>query len=199
MAPTFRLAGGLVKLDTMTKLPLALCVLAACGSDPVNFSEPVGIELKAKSGDVANAAVSEQKDITTESGNPYGKFTTDAMAKLGGKMPSSIGLDQLTLTLGGQSTGVATLDQVMTGDVDVAFIANSSNNTYDAGHVMSPTGVGPVDMSTTFDWSKVTEADRAEMLGGSFKVVLRAPAAADFASKGAEASLQVTFTFAAFQ
>lgn len=188
-----------VKLDTMTKLPLALCVLAACGSDPVNFSEPVGIELKAKSGDVANAAVSEQKDITTESGNPYGKFTTDAMAKLGGKMPSSIGLDQLTLTLGGQSTGVASLDQVVTGDVDVAFVANNSNNTYDAGHVMSPTGVGPVDLSTTFDWSKVTSDDRAEMLGGSFKVVLRAPAAADFASKGAEASLQVTFTFAAFQ
>ena len=185
-------------MDIMTKLPLALCALAACSSDPVNFSEPVGIELKAKSGDVANAAVTEQKDITTESGNPYGKFTTDAMTKLDGKAPSSIGLDQLTLTLGGQSTGVATLDQVVTGDVAVAFIANNSNNTYDAGHITSPTGVGPVDMSTIFDWSMVTEGDRAEMLGGSFKVVLRAPAAADFASKGAEASLQVTFTFAAF-
>ena len=61
----------------MTKLPLALCALAACGSDPVSFSEPVGIELKAKSGDVTNAAMTEQKDITTESGNPYGKFTSD--------------------------------------------------------------------------------------------------------------------------
>jgi hypothetical protein len=183
----------------MTKLPLVLCALAACGSDPVNFSEPVGIELKAKSGDVANTAVTEQKDITTESGNPYGKFTADAMTKLNGNAPSSIGLDQLTLTLGGQSTGVTALDQVVTGDVDVAFVTNSSNNTYDAGHVTSPAGVGPVDLSTDFDWSKVTSDDRAEMLGGGFKVVLRAPAAADFAGKGAEASLQVTFTFVAFQ
>jgi len=182
----------------MTKLPLALCVLAACGSDPVSFSEPVGIELKAKSGDVANAAVTEQKDITTESGNPYGAFTNDAMTKLGGKAPSSIGLDQLTLTLGGQSTGVNALDQVVTGDVDVGFVVINSNNTYDAGHVTSPTGVGPVNMSTVFDWSQVSAADRTEMLGGSFKVVLRAPAATDFSSKAAEASLQVTFTFAAF-
>jgi len=183
----------------MTKLPLALCVLAACGSDPVNFSEPVGIELKAKSGDVANAAVSEQKDITTESGNPYGKFTTDAMAKLGGKMPSSIGLDQLTLTLGGQSTGVATLDQVVTGDVDVAFIANSSNNTYDAGHITNPTGVGPDDVSPDFDWSMVAPQDVAQMLNGSFKVVMRGSAASGFTTKGADAQLQLTFTFSAFQ
>ena len=37
------------------------------------------------------------------------------------------------------------------------------------------------------------------MLGGSFKVVLTAPPAADFATKGAEASLTVTFTFTAFE
>jgi hypothetical protein len=49
-----------------------------------------------------------------------------------------------------------------------------------------------------FDWAQVSATDRSEMLGGGFKVVLRAPAAADFASKGADASLQTTFTFAAF-
>ena len=183
----------------MIKLSLpSLCLLAACGSDPVGYSAPVGIELKAKSGDAANNAITEQKDITTESGNPYGAFTNEAMTKLGGKAPSSIGLDQLTLTLGGQSTGVAKLEDVVTGDVDVAFVVNNSNNTYDAGHVTSPTGVGPVNMSTVFDWTQVSAADRTEMLGGSFKVALRAPAAAGFASSAAEASLQVTFTFAAF-
>ncbi len=181
----------------MTKLPL-LFLLAACSSDPVGYSAPVGIELKAKSGDVTSAAVTEQKDITTESGNPYGAFTNAATQKLGGKPPSSIGVDQLTLTLGGQSSGVNALEQVVTGDVDVAFVVNNSNNTYDAGHVTSPKGVGPVDMSTVFDWSKVSAADRTEMLGGSFKVVLRAPAAANFTTLNAEASLQVTFTFAAF-
>jgi len=34
-----------------------LFVLAACGTDPVNYSAPVGIELHV---------VTEQKDITTE-------------------------------------------------------------------------------------------------------------------------------------
>ena len=181
----------------MTKFPLMLLVVAACGSDPVGYSAPVGIELKAKSGDASANSITEQKDITTESGNPYGAFTNAATQKLG-HAPSSIGLDQLTLTLGGQSNGVNALEQVVTGEVDAAFIVNDSNNTYDAGHVTSPTGVGPVDMSTTFDWSKVTAADRDKMLGGSFKVVLRAPAAANFATLNAEASLQVTFTFAAF-
>lgn len=173
--------------------------LAACGSDPVNYSAPVGIELKAKSGDVAQASLTSSKDITTESGNPYGAFVNTAEAKLSGKTPSAIEVSDLTLTLGGQSTGVNALEQVMTGDVDVAFVVNNTNNTYDAGHVINPTGVGPVAMDPNFDWSTVAEADRTQMLNGSFKVVLRAPAAASFASSGASVSLQVTFTFDALQ
>ena len=176
-----------------------LCVLAACGADPVNYSSPVGIELKAKSGDVAMSVVTEQKDITTESGNPYGAFTNTATQMLGGKQPSRIEIDQLTLQLGAQSTGVAKLEDVVTGDVDVAFLVNDSNNTYDAGHVTSPTGVGPVTMAPDFDWAMVAATDQAKILGGGFKVVLRAPAAAGFSTKGAEASLQTTFTFTAFQ
>src|SRR5438105_4095222 len=120
---------------------LPILALAACGSDPVNYSQPVGIELKAKSGDVNTAAVTESKEINTESGNPYGAFISTAETKLGGKAPSRIELSQLSLTLGGQSTGVSSLEQVVTGDVDVAFIVNNTNNTYDAGHVINPTGV----------------------------------------------------------
>jgi hypothetical protein len=183
----------------MKQIMLSLALLAACGTDPVSYSAPVGIELKAKSSDVASSVVTEQKDITTESGNPYGAFTNDATAKLGGKPPSRIELSSLTLTLGGQSTGVSSLDQVLTGDVDVAFVVNDTNNTYDAGHVASPTGVGPVRMGITFEWAQVAAGDEAAMLGGSFKVVLRAPAAAGFSSTSADASLQTTFTFDAFQ
>jgi len=183
----------------MKQILVALPLFAACGSDPVNYSAPVGIELKAKSGDVSSSVVTEQKDITTESGNPYGAFTNDATAKLGGVAPSRIELHDLTITLGAQSTGVTALEQVVTGDVDVAFIVNNSNNTYDAGHIMNPTGVGPDTMDVVFDWSQVAAADQAAMLGGSFKVVLRAPAAATFASKGADATLQTTFTFDAFK
>jgi hypothetical protein len=178
---------------------VSLLLLSACGPAPVSVSSPVGIELKAKSGDVSGSTVSELKEINTESGNPYGAFIASARSKLGGKDPSKLTLDQLTLTLGGQSTGVATLDQVVTGDVDVAFVVDSSNNTYDAGHLQSPTGAGPVAATVTFDWAAVSTADRAAMLGGSFKVALRGPSAASFSGKGAEAQLEVSFTFDAFE
>src|SRR4051794_31023125 len=73
----------------------SVLLLGACGSDPVSYSAPVAIEVHAKSGDVNQNVVTEQKDITTESGTPYGKFISDAMTKLGGKEPARIEIDQL--------------------------------------------------------------------------------------------------------
>ena len=181
------------------KLILAsILLLAACGDDPVSYSMPVGINLKVKSGDVSNNAISDQKGITTESGNPYGAFVSDAQGKLG-TAPARIELDDLTLTLGAQSTGVTKLEEVYTGDVDVAFIMNDTNNTYDVGHIMNPTGVGPDTVDINFMSSAVSAADYAKMLTGSFNVVIRGPAATMFSAKGAEANMQLTFTFAAFK
>jgi hypothetical protein len=181
------------------KLVASACVLlAACGADPISYSSPVGINLKAKSGDVSNNAISDEKGITTESGNPYGAFMNDARRELG-RDPARVEIDQLTLTLGAQSVGVTTLDEVYTGDVDVALIMNDTDNTYDAGHVTSPSGVGPVDLDVVFESPAVGDADYLKLIGGGFKVVIRGPAAASFASKGAEADLQLTFTFAAFE
>jgi hypothetical protein len=183
----------------MTKTPLfALVLLAACGDDPVNYSSPVGIELKAKSGEVTNSAVNSDKAITTESGNPYGKFVADAQAKLGHD-PSAIELDSLTLTLGAQSTNLTGLQEVLMGESTVTFLVNDTNNTFIAGHFTDPTGVGPVGGHVAFDWSTVGDQDVAKMLGGSFKVGLTGPAATGFDTKGAEAVLQLTFTFTAFE
>jgi hypothetical protein len=172
--------------------------LVAC-NNPVSFSTPVGINMKAKSGDVMTGAITESKDITTESGNPYGAFISDAMMKLGGKNPSTIEVNSLTLTLGGNSTGVTTLDQVFTGTVDVAFITNDTNITYDVGTISNPTGVGPVNLGVTFDYSKVSAADQPKFMTGSFKVVLRGTAQGTFASASAEADLLTTFTFDALE
>jgi hypothetical protein len=184
----------------MRKLIVSAVLLAACGSDPFSVSAPVGIDMKAKSGDVAGgAAISEQKDITTESGNPYGAFVADAQRKLGTVDATQIEIDNLTLILGGTSTKVSALDQVFTGDVDVAFVINDSNNTYDVAHITNPTGVGPSSMSVNFDSTTIAPQDTAKFIGGGFKVVIRGTAAADFAGKGAEADLQLTFTFAAFK
>ena len=184
----------------MSKLysPLLL-LLVACGDDPVSYSDAVGIELKAKSGEVsASNALSPDKSITSESGNPYGKFVGDARAQLG-RDPGNIQLEKVTMTLGAQSTNVASLEQVMTGDVYVQFLINDTNNTYVAGHFASPSGLGPVAGHPDWQMLDAADADVAKILGGSFKVVLNAPAAADFATKGAEASIQLTFTFTAFE
>lgn len=178
---------------------LVALVAPACGSSPVSYSAPVGINLNAKSGDVASNVVSQMKEITTETSNPYGAFINNAQAKLGGKDPSSIEINTLTLLLGGQSTGVTALDQVLTGDVDVAFIIDATNNTYDTGHVMNPTGIGPVTVNVAFDSTGLAPQDWTQFLNGQFKVVIRGAAAAGFVTKGAQANLQLTFTFDALQ
>jgi hypothetical protein len=55
----------------MMKTPfLVLGLVAACGDDPVNYSAPVGIELKVKSSDATAAAIRDDQAITTEIGNP---------------------------------------------------------------------------------------------------------------------------------
>jgi hypothetical protein len=184
----------------MTKMiSLALLVsLAACGDDPASYSGPVAINLKAESGEVNGTAISDEKGITTESGNPYGAFITDARGTLG-RDPSRVEIDELELTLGAQSTGVTSLEQVYTGDVDVLFLMNDTNNTYNAGRITNPTGAGPVAVGIQFDSAGVADQDWAKFVGGSFKVVIRGTAATDFASKGAKADLQLAFTFAAFE
>ncbi len=182
----------------MIRLTIPCLLLIACGSDPVSFSAPVGINLKAKSGDVSGNAISDDKEITTENGNPYGAFVNDAIAEIGHD-PSAVEVDSVTLRLGAGSTGVVDLAEVFEGDVDIAFIIADSNNTYDVAHVVDPDGVGPLGMDVVFESGDVTDLDYDKFLDGSFKVVVRGNAAADFATKGAEAILQVTLTFAAFE
>ncbi len=178
-------------------LVLAPLVFTACSDDPVSYSAAVGINLKAKSGDVSGTAISEDKNITTETGNPYGAFVSAATAALG-HAPARIEVDHVTLLLGAQSTSVTRLEDVFAGVVDVAFVINDTDNTYDVGTVTNPAGVGPIDVDITLAGTAITPQDFTRYLGGSFKVVARGTAASEFSSKGAEANLQLTFTFAAF-
>lgn len=179
----------------------SLLVVAACGDDPLRYSEPVGINLKAKSADTTGGVVSDEKGITTESGNPYGKFVADARTQLGGKDPAEVALEGLTLTLGAGSTGVTRLGEVFTGQVDVLFVMNDTNNTAPAGGgVIAATAAGgPEALDATFSTTTLGAADLAKVMAGNFKVVIRGPAGADFETKGADADLQLTLTFAAYE
>lgn len=179
----------------------ASVALAACGDDPVTYSQPVTINLKAKSDDVANNALDDDKSITSESSNPYGKFVADARTALGGVDPSRIALEATTLTLGTASTGVLGLGEVFTGNVEVLFTMNDTDNTYPAaaGAVAATDGSGPIELASAFSTDSTSTTDFAKVLGGSFKVGIRGPAAAGFSGKNAEADLQVTLTFTAFE
>jgi hypothetical protein len=187
----------------MVRLTILTCVLGmavGCGDDPVSFSAPVGINLKAKSEDTANGVVSDDKAITTESGNPFGAFITDASNAIGGD-PARVEIDSLELFLGANSTGVVTLGEIFDGETEIVFEMNDSNNSFPAGiGVIEPTtSAGPVGLDPEFDSDALADADYDRFLNGSFKVIVRGPAAAEFEGKGADADLQVTLTFAAFE
>ena len=85
------------------------------------------------------------------------------------------------------------------GDVDVLFLMNDTNNTYTAGRISNPTGTGPLAVGVLFESDAVADQDWTKLLGGSFKVIIRGTAAPGFQNKGAEAELQVTLTFNAFE
>lgn len=178
-----------------------LSTLGACGDDPVSYSAPVAINLKAKSADTVSGVVSDEKGISTESGNPYGKFVSDARAALGGRDPATIELDSVDVFLGAGSTGVTALGEIFNGRLDVVFVMNDTDNSYPAAHVDigAATTAGPIGASIDFDGAAFPAIDEAKLLGGSFKVLLRGPAAASFETKGADADVQLTFTFAAFE
>jgi hypothetical protein len=180
---------------------LTMLAAAGCSDDPLRYSEPVSINLKAKSADTVQGVVSDDKGITTESSNPYGKFVTDARAQLGGHDPGSITLDGTSLLLGAGSTGVTRLGEIFTGDVEVLFEMNDTNNSFPAaaGTIAATDGGGPITLDSTFASSQVGSEDYTKLIAGSFKVSMRGPAAADFMTKGADADIQITLTFAAFE
>jgi len=190
----------MTKLSVSLLVPAAASLLAACGDDPVSYSEPVTINLKAKSSDVADTVVTEEKGISTEQSNPYGAFIGNAQHALGGADPGSIEVDEVHLFLGADSTNVTALEEVFAGDVDVLFQMNDTNNSFPvAGFTMDgAVGAGPVALDVGFDSAGMSTADYDKLVGGGFKVLLRGNAAPDFASKGAEATLEVTFQFTAY-
>ena len=175
-------------------------VTGACTDEPVTYSEPVGIRLQASSSDATNGIVTDDKQITTEQGNPYGHFMTSAKELLAGRSPSAIVIEGATLALAPSSSGVSTLGHVFAGEVNVDFLINDSNNSYGvaSGQVAAETGA-TIELDAHFDSAAMTDFDYLKLLGGNFKVVVRGPAAGGFADKAAKVDLDTTLTFSAFE
>jgi len=173
---------------------------AACGDDPVSHSEPVGIHLAFASGDVAGGRVGDDKNINTESGNPYAAFVAAARDALG-RDPSSISVDELTLTLLTTSTGVASLGEIYDGPTDISFEMNGTNTLVPvASLAIGPTTTaGPVPMVIGFVPDAVLGDDWTALVGGNFKVVIDGPAQINFETAGASVDLEARFLFTAYE
>ena len=170
------------KIGRASMAMLVLAMASGCGDDgssnpanTVNYSGPVSINIdKFKDGEVRNNAFDADKNVSTESGNPYGMFLSQARATLG-RPPAAVVVDRVTLTLGRDSTGVTAFEQILGGPLTV-YLASSSS-TVNIGTVAQPTGAGPVEVVITATRDTLAPIN-SDLIQGSFKVGIRVPAAA---------------------
>ena len=167
------------KIGRASMAMLVLAMASGCGGeDPantVNYSGPVSINIdKFKDGEVRNNAFDADKSVSTESGNPYGMFLSQARATLG-RAPAAVVVDRVTLTLGRDSTGVTAFEQILGGPLVVYL--SSSSSTVNIGTITQPTGAGPVEVVITATRDTLAPIN-SDLIQGSFKVGIRVPAAA---------------------
>lgn len=170
------------KIGRASMAMLVLAMASGCSDDgtanpanTVNYSGPVSINIdKFKDGEVRNNAFDADKSVSTESGNPYGMFLSQARATLG-RPPAAVVVDRVTLTLGRDSTGVTAFEQILGGPLTVYL--SSSSSTVNIGTVAQPTGAGPVEVVITATRDTLAPINN-DLIQGSFKVGIRVPAAA---------------------
>ncbi len=182
-----------------TGLASLAMILAACGGDDVvSYSDPVGIHLAVSDGDVSGSIASDEKNINTESGNPYGEFASAAHDAVG--EPSRITVDETTIEVAGGSD-VGDLDEVFDGDVEISFVMNGSDTAYPVagGPIAAGDGPGPILLDVDFDSDDLTDEDYPDLTSGSFKVVLEGEVADGFVALGATADFEVVLTFTAYE
>lgn len=152
----------------LMSLVIAPLMLAGCTDDVAGVSEPVSLKLSGiKPDDVKNGTASEDKNVNTESGNPYGAFLKAARDGLG-RDPSAIRVKSAYLRVHADSKNVTTFEQVFE---DLELFAADSQTTIPIGTVGHPMG-SSIKMTIT-----ASEADlaplQAAMKGGDFKMGVR--------------------------
>ncbi len=177
-----------------------LMLASACSDDAINYSEPVGITLQFKSGDVVAGRILIDKNINTESGNPYGAFVKTAETKIG-RAPGRIDVTVVTLTVESSSKQVTQLGEIFAGDCKLGFVLNTGNVplAVAARTMTAADGAGPIALPATFDSAALDAAQYAQLVAGSFKVSMDCLTASTFAGKGATADLKATFSFGAYE
>jgi hypothetical protein len=184
----------------MKLITTSLLILVACGDDPISVSDQVDLKITISSGDVAGGEVFADKNVNTESGNPYGVFVQGARDEIGGD-PGRITVDAVALTLEATSTNVTGIGEVFSGTLVLGFEMNGSTTLYPVATrtIVAADVAGPLELEVDFDSDDIPDVDFADLASGSFKVSVSGPAAATFAAANASADLLMTLTFSAFE
>jgi hypothetical protein len=173
---------------------LSVCVLlGGCADEPVAYSETVSLKLSGmKAKDVKSGVVTEEKNVNTETGNPYGDFLKNATDSLSGVEPSRVVLSKATLGLHSDSEGISRLDQVFKR-IEL-FVSSSSSTTILGVATSLSAAEATVAIDENIDWDDLASV----MLAGDFKVGVRCETNAT-TPKEWEARLFLDLNFSAFE
>lgn len=177
---TNTIRGGRTELlrRAMVLLPVALLACGGSGGDlntlnTAGFSGPVNIRLdKFKDGDVHDNTFDDNKDVNTQSGNPYAEFLRQATNSLG-RAPAAVLVDRVTFAIGPNSRGVTGFEQIFTGNATVYL--STSSTTVPIGTAAMPSGPGPVSVQITAGRTELAPM-QADLVSGRFKVGFRVAA-----------------------
>lgn len=184
------------RITVAVTLGFLVQILAGCEEDPVGTTENIVIQLSGiKEGDIVSGVVEKSKNITTESGNPYGAFLQHVRTALG-RNPSRIEVIRAEITLDDSSRGVISLADLFSGQVDV-YLDADVGGTVPVARVTGPTGMGPVGCSiiaTPDTLAPIMDA----LLSGNFRVGVRG-ATNRLPTDDFDARLDVRIGFAAYE
>lgn len=172
-------------------------LLAAAGCETAAAtSDTIVIRLSGiKESDIRDGVVEREKNVTTETSNPYAAFLADARTALGAD-PSRIEVEAVSITLGGDSRGVVGFDELFAGQTNV-FLRTDAGGTVYVGRVDRPTGVGPVSFEVIAGEDELAPI-LPDLLAGVFRVGVRG-ATARAATDDFDARIEVSIRFAAFE
>lgn len=174
---------------------LALGAVAGC-EEPAATSDTIVIRLSGiKESDIVDGFVEREKNVTTESSNPYAQFLSDAREALGTE-PPEVRVEAASLTLGGDSRNVAGFEELFTGEVNV-FLRTDDGGTVYVARVTDPAGVGPVECEVIAD-DEALAPILPSLLDGGFRVGVRG-ATVRTATDNFEARIEVSIRFAAYE
>jgi len=168
--------------------------------EPVTGASAVTLHVRSSAVKTAEGktTVRDAQLLGAEAG--FATFVNKARETMGGKDPSRVAVDTLSLALPADRT--TTIAEVFAGVVELRFVVAGSQAKDEVdqakGYLAGTATIGPetgnaaITFAPVFDWGRVAEADRVKLFAGDFQVAIEGPAAAGFAERDADLALTLS-------